>query len=88
MKRTNTIYIENRYNDLKDKTECLVNNIKKVIDKVPAFIKTIVERLFGSQGMNLNFFIQQYDKDYKIKQENERLKNLIYLEKSKKILLY
>lgn len=75
---------ETWYNDLKDKTDYLIENIKKVIDKVPAFIKTIVERLFGSQGMNLNFFIQQYDKDYKTKQEKERLKKLNIFRKKQK----
>ena len=54
----------------------MIENIKKVIDKVPTFIKTIVNKLFGSQSMNLNFFIQQYDEDYKLKTEKERLKNL------------
>ena len=54
----------------------MINNIKKVIDKVPTFIKTIVNKLFGSQSMNLKFFIQQYDEDYKMKQEKEQLKNL------------
>jgi len=67
---------ETWYNDIKDKTDYLINNIKKVIDKVPIFIKTIVNKLFGSQSMNLNFFIQQYDEDYKLKTEKERLKNL------------
>lgn len=47
-------------------------------------IKIIVERLFGSQGMNLNFFIQQYDEDYKMKQENERLKKLNIFRKKQK----
>lgn len=75
---------ETWYNDLKDKTDFLIENIKKVIDKVPTFIKTIVERLFGSQGMNLQFFIQQYDEDYKIKQENERLKKLNIFRKKQK----
>ncbi len=42
---------ETWYNDLKDKTDYLINNIKKLIDKVPIFIKTIVDRLFGSQSM-------------------------------------
>lgn len=75
---------ENWYNDLKAKTYYLIDNIKKVIDKVPAFIKTIVDRLFGSQGMNLNFFIQQYDEEYKMKQEKERLKKLNIFRKKQK----
>ena len=57
---------ENWYNDLKAKTDYLINNIKKGIDKVPTFIKTTVNKLFGSQSMNLNFFIQQYDEEYKM----------------------
>jgi len=75
---------ENWYNDLKDKTDYLINNIKKVIDKVPTFIKTIVDRLFGNQCMNLNFFIQQYDEEYKMKQEKERLKRLNIFRKRQK----
>ncbi len=75
---------ENWYNDLKAKTDYLIDNIKKVIDKVPTFIKTIVDRLFGSQSMNLNFFIQQYDEEYKMKQEKERLKKLNIFRKKKK----
>ena len=77
---------ENWYNDLKDKTNYLIENIKRVIDKVPTFIKTIVDRLFGSQSMNLKFFIQQYDEDYKMKQEKERLRKLnIFRKKQKNI---
>ena len=75
---------ETWYNDLKDKTDYLIDNIKKVIDKVPAFIKTIVDRVFGSQGMNLKFFIQQYDEEYKMKQEKERLKKLNIFRKKQK----
>ena len=75
---------ENWYNDLKAKTDYLIDNIKKVIDKVPTFIKTIVDRLFGSQSMNLNFFIQQYDEEYKMKQEKERLKKLNIFRKKQK----
>lgn len=77
---------ETWYNDLKDTTDYLINNIKKVIDKVPTFIKTIVNKLFGSQSMNLKFFIQQYDEEYKMKQENERLKRInIFRKKQKNI---
>lgn len=36
--------------------QCHYSNIRKVIDKVPAFVKAIVDRLFGSQSMSLNFF--------------------------------
>lgn len=77
---------ETWYNDLKDKTDYLINNIKKVIDKVPTFIKTIVNKLFDSQSMNLKFFIQQYDEENKMKQENERLKKInIFRRKQKNI---
>lgn len=34
--------------------------------------------------MNLNFFIQQYVEDYKVKQENERLKKLNIFRKKQK----
>lgn len=75
---------ENWYNDLKDKTDYLIDNIKKVIDKVPVFIKTMVNKLFGSQSMNLKFFIQQYDEEYKMKQEKERLRKLNIFRKKQK----
>lgn len=75
---------ETWYNDLKDKTDYLIDNIKKVIDKVPNFIKTIVNKLFSSQSMNLKFFIQQYDEEYKMKQENERLRKLNIFRKKQK----
>ncbi len=78
---------ETWYNDLRDKTNYLIENIKKVIDKVPTFIKTIIDRLFGSQGMNLKFFIQQYDEDYKLKTEKERLKNLKIFKKRQRDIL-
>lgn len=55
-----------------------------MIDKVPAFIKTIVDRLFGSQSMNLDFFIKQYEEDYKMKQKKERLKKLNIFRKKQK----
>ena len=34
--------------------------------------------------MNLQFFIQQYDEEYKIKQENERLKKINIFRKKQK----
>jgi len=34
--------------------------------------------------MNLKFFIQQYDEDYKVKQENERLTKLNIFRKKQK----
>ena len=47
----------------------MIDNIKNVMDRIPFIIKTIVNKLFGSQSMNLKFFIQQYDEDYKMKQK-------------------
>ena len=55
-----------------------------MIDKVPTFLKPIVNKLFGSQSMNLNFFIQQYDEEHKIKQENEWLRKLNIFRKKQK----
>ena len=45
-----------------------------------------MDRLFDSQGMNLKFFIQQYDEDYKMKQENERLKKINIFRKKQKYI--
>ncbi len=65
----------------------MINNIKKLIDKGPFFIKTIVDRLFGSQSMNLKLFTPQYDEDYKLKKEKERLKNLKIFKKGQRYIL-
>jgi len=75
---------ETWYNELKDKTNYLIDNLKKVIDKLPTFIKTIIDRLFGEQYINLKYFKQQYDEDYKNKQEKERLKNFSVFKKKQK----
>ncbi len=44
----------------------------------------LLKLLFGSQSMNLKFFIQRYDEEYKTKQENERIKKLSIFRKKQK----
>ena len=56
---------EHRYNDLKEKTDYLINHLNKVFQKLPEFIKTIVDHLFNHSGLDLKYFKQQYDSEVK-----------------------
>lgn len=69
LKRLNYQY-EHRYNDLKEKTDYLINHLNKVFQKLPEFIKTIVDHLFNYSGLGLKYFKQQYDPEVKRKEEN------------------
>lgn len=53
--------LEFQYKDLKAKTDYLVEKVKKVIDKIPPFIKEIFERLFIYSNISLEFFKQRHD---------------------------
>lgn len=64
---------ENWYKELKEKMDYLIEKLKKVFNKLPNFIKTIVDRVFSPSGMQLKYFKQQYDEDYIKEQETERL---------------
>lgn len=74
---------ETMYNSLKEKTDYLIDNIKKVIDKVPTFIKSIIEHIF-TYGLDVKFFKEQYDEEYKKRKEKERLKNFNLFKKRQK----
>ena len=69
LKRLNYQY-EHRYNDLKEKTDYLINNLNKVFKKLPDFIKTIVDYLFNHSGLSLKYFKQQYDPEVKRKEQS------------------
>ena len=69
LKRLNYQY-EHRYNDLKEKTDYLINHLNKVFQKLPEFIKTIVDHLFNHSGLGLKYFKQQYDSEVKQKKES------------------
>ena len=68
LKRLNYQY-EHRYNDLKEKTDYLINQLNKILKKLPEFIQNIVERLFNYSGLDLKYFKQQYDPEVKRKEE-------------------
>ena len=69
LKRLNYQY-EHRYNDLKEKTDYLINHLNKVFQKLPEFIKTIVDNLFNHSGLGLKYFKQQYDPEVKRKEQS------------------
>lgn len=69
LKRLNYQY-EHRYNDLKEKTDYLINHLNNVFQKLPEFIKTIVEHLFNHSGLGLKYFKQQYDPEIKKKEQS------------------
>ena len=69
LKRLNYQY-EHRYNDLKEKTDYLINHLNKVFQKLPEFIKTIVGHLFNHSGLGLKYFKQQYDPEVKRKEQS------------------
>ena len=60
---------EHRYNDLKEKTNYLINHLNKVFQKLPEFIKTIVDHLFNHSGLDLEYFKKEYDPEVKRKEE-------------------
>jgi len=62
------------YEGLKEKTDYLIDNLKKVINILPNIIKNIADRLFGSQHIQLKYFKQQYDSEEIEKFEKERKK--------------
>ena len=69
LKRLNYQY-EHIYNDLKEKTDYLINQLNKVFQKLPEFIKTIVDHLFNHSSLGLKYFKQQYDPEVKRKEES------------------
>ena len=69
LKRLNYQY-EHRYNDLKEKTDYLINHLNTVFQKLPEFIKTIVDHLFNHSGLGLKYFKQQYDPKVKRKEQS------------------
>ena len=69
LKRLNYQY-EHRYNDLKEKNDYLINHLNKVFQKLPEFIKTIVDHLFNHSGLSLKYFKQQYDPEVKRKEQS------------------
>ena len=70
LKRLNYQY-ENRYNDLKEKTDYLIYHLNKIIKKLPEFIQELIDRLFNYNNINIKFFKQQYDPEVKKREQKE-----------------
>ena len=53
-----------------EKNNYLIYHLNKVFQKLPEFIKTIVDHLFNHSGLDLKYFKQQYDPEVKRKEES------------------
>ena len=57
------------YEREKEKTNYLIYHLNKVFQKLPEFIKTIVDHLFNYSGLDLKHFKEQYDPEVIRKRE-------------------
>ena len=57
------------YKREKEKTNYLICHLNKVFQKLPEFIKTIVDHLFNHSGLDLEYFKNEYDPEVKRKEE-------------------
>ena len=57
------------YEREKEKTNYLIYHLNKVFQKLPEFIKTIVDHLFNYSGLDLKHFREQYDPEVIKKRE-------------------
>ncbi len=64
---------EGMYKREKEKINYLIYHLNKVFQKLPEFIKTIVDNLFNHSGLDLEYFKKEYDSEIKRK-ESERFK--------------
>lgn len=53
----------------KKKTNYLIYHLNKVFQKLPEFIKTIIDHLFNHSGLDLEYFKKDYDPEVKRKEE-------------------
>ena len=60
---------EGMYKREKEKTNYLIYHLNKVFQKLPEFIKTIVDHLFNHSGLDLEYFKKEYDPEVKSKEE-------------------
>lgn len=60
---------EGMYKREKEKTNYLIYHLNKVFQKLPEFIKTIVDHLFNHSGLDLEYFKKEYDPKVKRKEE-------------------
>ena len=63
------------YEREQEKMNYLIYHLNKVFQKLPEFIKTIVDHLFNHSGLDLKYFKQQYDPE--VKRKEEEIKNII-----------
>ena len=76
LKEENDFYkhLSNQYKGMyereQEKTNYLIYHLNKVFQKLPEFIKTIVDHLFNHSGLDLKYFKQQYDPEVKRKEES------------------
>lgn len=59
------------YNREKEKTNYLIYHLNKVFQKLPGFIKTIVDHLFNHSGLDLEYFKKEYDPEVKRTEERK-----------------
>ena len=57
------------YEREKEKTNYLIYHLNRVFQKLPEFIKTIVDHLFNHSGLDLKHFKEQYDPEVIKKRE-------------------
>ena len=75
LKEENDFYkhLTNQYKGMyereKEKTNYLIYHLNKVFQKLPEFIKTIVDHLFNYSGLDLKHFKEQYDPEVIRKRE-------------------
>lgn len=62
---------EEMYKREKEKTNYLIYHLNKVFQKLPEFIKTIVDHLFNHSGLDLEYFKKEYDPEVKRKEERK-----------------
>ena len=60
---------EGMYEREKEKTNYLIYHLNKVFQKLPEFIKTIVDHLFNHNSLDLEYFKKEYDPEVKRKEE-------------------
>ncbi len=60
---------EGMYKREKEKTNYLIYHLNKVFQKLPEFIKTIIDHLFNHSGLDLEYFKKEYDPEVKRKEE-------------------
>ena len=76
LKFENKLCIE-KYEELEEKTNYLVDHLNKVFEKLPEFIQKIVDKLFNNKVLSLFSFKRDYDpEERKANQEFVRKHNL------------